>query len=78
MPLEPQEIAPGITVDSRVSSGKPVVKGTRIAVDVVLHQLAAGVGFEEMEKEYGLSRKNILDVLRYAADIVSSETAQAR
>lgn len=70
------EIAHGITVDSRVSFGKPVVKGTRIAVDVVLHQLAAGVGFDELEREYGLTRENVLDVLRYAADLVGRETVQ--
>ena len=78
MMMEPREIAPGITVDKRVSFGKPVVKGTRIAVDIVLHQLAAGVGFEEMEREYNLTRENILDVLRYAADLVANETVQAK
>ena len=71
------EISPGITVNPDVSFGKPVVKGTRISVDIVLHQLAAGVGYEEMEKEYGLKRESILDVLRYAADIVSQEMVSA-
>ena len=77
MTKEPREIAPGIIVDERVSFGRPVVKGTRISVDIVLHQLAAGVGYEEMEREYGLRRENILDVLRYAAELAAGEKVQA-
>ena len=77
MSKSPVEISPGITINPDVSFGKPVVKGTRISVDIVLHQLAAGVGYEEMEKEYGLKRESILDVLRYAADIVSQEMVSA-
>jgi len=74
---KPVEISPGITVDSRVSFGKPVVKGTRISIDIVLHQLAAGVTYEELEREYGLKRDNILAVLRYAAELVSEEMVRA-
>ena len=77
MTKHPYEIAPGITFDSKVSFGKPVVKGTRIAIDIVLHQLAAGVTFDELQREYGLTRENILDVLRYAANLVSREVVHA-
>jgi uncharacterized protein (DUF433 family) len=37
----PKEIAPGITVDPAVMVGKPVVKGTRVPVELVLAKLAA-------------------------------------
>lgn len=33
------EIAPGIVVDKNIGFGKPVTKGTRVPVDLVLHEL---------------------------------------
>jgi uncharacterized protein (DUF433 family) len=72
------EISPGITVNSDVSFGKPVIKGTRISIDVVMDQLAAGASYEQVEDAYGVSRQNILDVLRYAADIIAQEVVVAR
>lgn len=37
------EIYPGIVVDAEIIHGKPVISGTRIAVSLVLGQLAGGV-----------------------------------
>jgi len=74
---EPVEIAPGITVDKGVRFGKPVVKGTRVSIDIVMNQLAAGASYEEIEREYGVSREGILAVLGYAAEIIGQETVRA-
>jgi len=38
-----KEIAPGITVDQSVRFGKPVLKGTRVPVDLVVGKLAGGI-----------------------------------
>ena len=62
-----------IIVDKKTRFGKPVIKGTRITVDEVLGGLAAGMTFEEIEKEYGVKKKGILAALKYAAEIVSEE-----
>src|SRR5262249_27588020 len=48
------EISPGITVDPEVAFGKPVIKGTRIYVALVLGHLAGGIAYEELEREYDL------------------------
>jgi len=74
----PVEISPGITANADVSFGKPVIKGTRISIDIVMDQLAAGASYEQIEDAYSLTRQNILDVLRYAADIISQEVVVAR
>ncbi|MCX5636891.1 MAG: DUF433 domain-containing protein [Planctomycetota bacterium] len=37
------EIAPRITVDEKIRFGKPVIKGTRVPVDLVLGKLAGGM-----------------------------------
>lgn len=42
------EIAPRIVVDEKVCFGKPVIKGTRVPVIVVLHELANGMNPERL------------------------------
>ncbi|MCU0224402.1 MAG: DUF433 domain-containing protein [Acidobacteria bacterium] len=36
------EVAPGIVIDDAVQAGKPLIKGTRVPVEVVVGHLAAG------------------------------------
>jgi uncharacterized protein (DUF433 family) len=73
----PVEIAPGITVDSGVRFGKPVIKGTRVDVATVLEQLALGVTHEELVREFRITEQGIRAALQYAADIVASERVSA-
>jgi uncharacterized protein (DUF433 family) len=61
------EIAPGIVVDPEIVHGKPVIAGTRIPVALVLGQLAAGITYDELQREYGLQRQQALDALAYGA-----------
>ena len=67
------EIAPRITVDEKLRFGKPVVKGTRVPVDLVLGNLAGGMEIEEVTKEYRVSREEMLAVLDYAAKVLGRE-----
>ena len=67
------EIAPGIVVDKNIRFGKPVIKGTRVPVELVLGKLAGGTSFEELMREYDLSRQDILAALSYATQLVRSE-----
>ncbi len=67
------EIMNRITVDKRVAFGKPVIKGTRVPVELVVGQLAGGMTFEEVEKEYDLTREDILAALNYAAKTLANE-----
>ncbi len=71
------EIYPGITVDPQVIHGKPAISGTRIPVSLVLGQLAAGVSYEELEREYGLTAEQVHAALSYAAQVVAMETIYA-
>ena len=62
------EIAPRITVDKDVRFGKPVIKGTRVPVDLILGKLAGGMSYEEVMAEYELTKEDILAAgLRYEA-----------
>lgn len=71
------EIFPGVVVDPEIVHGKPVLAGTRIPVALVLGQLAGGVEFEELEREYGVTRRQAQDALAYAAHLVASEIVYA-
>ena len=57
-----------IVVDPQVLAGKPVIRGTRLAVEFVLELLAAGQSESELLTNYpGLKRDDILACLSYAS-----------
>jgi uncharacterized protein (DUF433 family) len=63
-----------ITVDPNVLVGKPVIKGTRIAVEFVIDLLARGWTTEQILKEYEhLTPEDIQACLAYASDMLKSE-----
>jgi uncharacterized protein (DUF433 family) len=65
---------PRIALDPNVLAGKPVVRGTRLAVEFVIGLLAAGWSEGEILANYpGLTRDDILACLAYARDTLSSE-----
>lgn len=70
-------IAQRIVMDERVCSGKPVVEGTRVPVELILGQLAAGMTVEAVAEEYGVTREDVLATLAYAARLVASEDVRA-
>ncbi len=71
------EIAPRIIIDEKVRSGKPVIKGTRVPVELVLGKLAGGMTYEEVMTEYDLTKEDILAALHYAAKHLSDEEVRA-
>ena len=62
-----------IIIDEKIRHGKPIIKGTRVPIDIVLGSLAGGMSYEEVCKEYGIIKKDILAAIKYAASIVSHE-----
>ena len=57
-----------IIVDADILAGKPVIRGTRIAVELILELLAAGQSESEILANYpGLAREDILACLAYAS-----------
>jgi len=56
-----------ITVDPEILVGKPTIRGTRLAVELILELLAAGQSESEILANYpGLTREDILACLAYA------------
>ena len=56
-----------IELNPRVCNGKPVIRGTRIPVSVILEQIAEGESWDAILQGYPeLTREDIHAALRYA------------
>lgn len=63
-----------IEVDPQVLVGKPVVRGTRLAVELVLELVASGVPESEILASYPrLTHDDILACVAYAAETIKGE-----
>ena len=63
-----------IEINPKVLCGKPVVKGTRLAVEFVIDLLAHGCTVEEVLDNYPqLTREDIHACLAYAGDLVQEQ-----
>lgn len=67
-----------VVVNPRIMLGKPVVKGTRIPVYVVLDLLGEGLNIREIRRQYpDLTKDDILACMRYAARLAAFEELPA-
>jgi uncharacterized protein (DUF433 family) len=64
-------------VDEAVRFGRPVLRGTRVPVDLVVGKLAGGMSVEAVAAEYGLEREDVLAALAYAAQVLGDERVRA-
>ena len=63
-----------IVIDPRILQGKPVIRGTRIAVETVIDLLAQGWTEEDILRSYPhLSPEDIRACLSYAGEMLRSE-----
>jgi uncharacterized protein (DUF433 family) len=67
-----------IEINPKIMLGKPVFKGTRIPVYVVLNLLAEGYTTEKIIKEFpDLKKNDIVSALHFAASISKFEDIHA-
>lgn len=63
-----------ITADPQIMLGRPVIKGTRVTVELILKKLSEGMTADELLKAYPhLKKDDILAVLSYSAEVISKE-----
>ncbi len=67
-----------IEFNPRVCGGRPVIKGTRIPVEVIIGQLAEGESWDAIIKGYPeLTRADIQAALRFAeSSVINSEITE--
>lgn len=69
---------PRIIIDPLVLTGKPVIKGTRLAVEFVIGLLADGWSQAEIERQYpGVTAEDVAACLAYARDALGAERVYA-
>ena len=71
MMLSDSIVSDRITVDAEILAGKPIIRGTRLAVEFILELMAAGQSEQDLLTNYpGLTREDILACLSYASYLV--------
>jgi uncharacterized protein (DUF433 family) len=68
------ELLERIVLDPNVMAGKPVIRGTRVPVALLVRMVAQGISEEEILREYPrLEPADIRGALTYAAEVVAHE-----
>ncbi|MBI3501098.1 MAG: DUF433 domain-containing protein [Bacteroidetes bacterium] len=63
-----------IISDHRIMLGKPVIKGTRITVEIIIRKMAEGASIDDILKMYShLTREDVQAALAYTADTIAGE-----
>ncbi|MBK7873733.1 MAG: DUF433 domain-containing protein [Saprospiraceae bacterium] len=63
-----------IEINPKVMMGKPVIKGTRITVELILEKLSVGESFQEILDEHPrLRQEHILAALAFATATLKNE-----
>ena len=72
--MDKENLLKRISIDPEVCHGKACIKGTRIMVAIILHNLAEGMSYDEIMKNYPtLTKKDVLARLEYAALLAKEE-----
>ena len=71
-------VADRVEVNPKIMMGKPVIKGTRITVELVVRKISEGASDKELLNAYPrLKKEDIKAALKYAADTIAHEEVLA-
>ncbi len=65
---------PEIISNPQIMLGKPAIAGTRITVEFILEQLAAGETIEQIMDGYKLTREQVQAAILFAAELARIDT----
>jgi uncharacterized protein (DUF433 family) len=72
--LNKEALLARITVNPRIMTGKPVIRGLRITVEQLLRALSGGVTEQELLDDYPeLEKEDFFAVFAYATELVEEE-----
>lgn len=63
-----------ILIDPKVCHGKPVIRGTRTPVTVVLSALAGGDSFEDIKNDYEITDDDLRACIAFACEEIDAQT----
>ncbi|MEH2166940.1 MAG: DUF433 domain-containing protein [Nostoc sp.] len=73
--MNEQHLLERITVNPKIFSGKPIIRGRRLAVEHILEMLAAGDTIETLLEPW-LEREDVQACLVYARRLVGDERVE--
>jgi uncharacterized protein (DUF433 family) len=74
-----EEISARITRNAEVLGGKPIIRGTRVAVDLIVDFIADGLTPEQIVEDYpDLTREDVLAALAFSESRRPFHPAAAR
>jgi len=62
-----------IEINLSIKGGKPVVKGTRVPVEMVVGAMAGGASWEEVTEAYAVTIEQVQACLAFATEILREE-----
>lgn len=62
-----------IVVNPKIMVGKPVIRGTRVAVYEIVNRVAQGWTFKEIIEDLEIAKEDIQAALMYACQLVEGE-----
>ncbi|MFQ6003478.1 MAG: DUF433 domain-containing protein [Candidatus Zixiibacteriota bacterium] len=63
-----------VEINPKVMMGKPVIRGTRVTVELILRKLGGGAKVKDLLEAYPrLTKEDIQAAIRYAADTLARE-----
>ena len=73
-----QSLLKRIEINPEIMLGKPVIKGTRWPVSIIVEKIAFGATFDEILEQYPfLEKRDINAALLYAAKLMETEDVYA-
>jgi len=67
------ELLKKIEINPKILCGKPIIKGTRISVELILSDLISGRNFGNIADDYDITEEDIKAALAYAYELISHE-----
>ena len=63
-----------IEINPEIMGGKPVIRGTRIPVEIILRKLGAGMSVEAVMSDHPrLTKDDVMAAQSFAADYIAAE-----
>jgi len=62
-----------IEINPRIKGGRPVIKGTRVPIEVIVGALAGGANLQEVSEAYVVTPDQVRACLGFAAELLAEE-----
>lgn len=76
--MSEEKLLKRIGIDPKIMLGKPVIKGTRLTVEIIVEKIAYGETIEDIKRDYPfLTEDDVRAALLYAAKRLAHEEVYA-